>query len=253
MNRRVVITGLGTISGAGDNADQLWYNIRHGITAITEYPLAVEKEVQFTKAAFIQDFNPTDRLNERQARLFDRSTQYALIAANEAIAHSGIIINNDTAHEMGVVTGTSIGGQDAQDRGFHNLYALNKKRIHPMTVPWIMPNAGACQINMEHGIKGPTFTTSTACSSSNHAIGQAFWLIKQGLIHTCVTGGHETPLSYGFMKAWEGLRVVSTDTCRPFSADRSGLILGEGAGMIVLEEMDRAINRGATIYAEIIG
>ena len=125
--------------------------------------------------------------------------------------------------------------------------------MHPLTIPRTMPNAGASAISMEFGIRGPAYNISTACSSSNHAIGQAFWAVRSGLADVAVTGGCEAPLSFGILKAWEAMRVVAPDTCRPFSRDRRGMILGEGAAMLVLEPLDAARTRGARILGEIVG
>lgn len=177
----------------------------------------------------------------------DRFAQFALVAAAEAMRNAGL----STADA--IVTGCSAGGQDAMDAGFVDLYRKNSPRVNPMMVPRVMSSGAASHIAMQYGITGPVYSVSTACSSSNHAIGQAFWMIRNGVCSTAITGGCESVFSYGFLKAWEAMRVVSSDTCRPFSKDRKGLILGEGAAMLVLESLEAAVARGATIYGEIIG
>ena len=144
------------------------------------------------------------------------------------------------------------GGQTTEDVEFHGLYAT-EHRVHPLTIPNTMANAGASSISLEHGITGPVYTVSTACSSANHAIGQAFWMVRNGMAEVAIAGGSEAPFSVGLLKAWEAMRVVSPDTCRPFSRDRRGLILGEGAAMLVLEPLERAESRGARILGEIVG
>jgi nodulation protein E len=152
-----------------------------------------------------------------------------------------------------IVTGSCVGGQNAQDAGFWEVYKLGHNRVHPLTIPRTMANAGASHISMEFGITGPSFTVSTACASAGHAIGQAFWMVRTGATDLAITGGSEAPFSFGILKAWEAMRVVSPDTCRPFSKDRHGMILGEGAAMFVLEPLDAALARGARIHAEIVG
>jgi len=152
-----------------------------------------------------------------------------------------------------IVTGNCNGGQTTEDRGFVDLYRHNRPRVNPMTIPRTMGNAAASRMSMEFGITGPSYTVATACASSTHAIGQAFWLVRHGLADLALTGGSEAPFSLGNLKAWEALRVVSPDTCRPFSKDRRGMILGEGGAMLVLEPLEAALARGARIYAEIVG
>ena len=146
-----------------------------------------------------------------------------------------------------------MGGQSTEDIGFQEVYKLGHNRVHPLTIPKTMANAGASHISMEFGITGPSFTISTACSSAGHAIGQAFWMVRTGATDLAIAGGSEAPFSFGILKAWEAMRVVSPETCRPFSKDRRGMILGEGGAMLVLEPLEAARARGARIHAEIVG
>jgi nodulation protein E len=146
-----------------------------------------------------------------------------------------------------------VGGQTTEDEGFVNLYRKNIPRVNPLTIPRTMENAAASRISLETGVVGPTYTVSTACSSSNHAIGQAFWMVRSGAAQMAIAGGSEAVFSLGFLKAWEAMRVVSPDTCRPFSRDRKGLILGEGGAMLVLERLDAARARGVKIFGELVG
>jgi nodulation protein E len=176
-----------------------------------------------------------------------------VIAAREAIANAGISFTPELSPRTAVVVGSSVGGQTSEDAGFQEVYLRNRSRVHPLSIPRAMMNAGASHICMEFGITGPALTTSTACSSANHAIGLAFWMVRSGQVDLALAGGSEAPFSFGFLKAWEAMRVVAPDVCRPFSKDRSGLILGEGGAMLVLEPLDRAVERGATIYGEIVG
>ena len=183
----------------------------------------------------------------------DRFAQFAVIAGREAVAQAGIEWTPDLRENAGIVTGSCVGGQSAEDAGFVELYKLGHNRVHPLTIPKVMANAGASHLSMEFGITGPSYTISTACSSATHALGQAYWMVRMGQVDLALAGGSEATFSVGILKAWEAMRVVSGDTCRPFSRNRSGMILGEGAAMMVLEPLDRAKARGATVYGEIVG
>ena len=183
----------------------------------------------------------------------DRFAQFAVVAAREAVAQAGLELTPALREDGAIVTGSCIGGRSAEEIGYRELYIHNRNRVHPLTIPLGMANAGASHISMEFGIQGPSFTISTACSSSAHAIGQAFWMVRSGTAPLAIAGGSEAPLYFGNLKAWEAMRVVSQDTCRPFSADRSGMILGEGAAMLVLEPLEAALARGAQPIAEIVG
>jgi nodulation protein E len=183
----------------------------------------------------------------------DRFSQFAVIAAREAVASAGIEWTQELLDQTAIVTGACIGGRSAEDAGYWEIYHRNSNRVHPLTIPLGMANAGASHISIEFGIHGPTFTLSTACSSSAHAIGQAFWMVRSGATPMAIAGGSEAPLFFGGLKAWEAMRVVSSDTCRPFCADRSGMILGEGGAMLILEPLENALARGAHPLAEIVG
>ena len=169
------------------------------------------------------------------------------------MTQSGIDWNDDLRARTAVITGSSLGGQCSEDREFWEIYHDGKTRVNPLTIPRIMANAGASRISVEFGLMGPAFTVASACSSSNHAIGNAYWLVRNGVSDAAIAGGSEATFSFGVLKAWEAMRVVSTDTCRPFSKDRRGLILGEGAGMLMLETLEAAQARGASILGEIVG
>jgi nodulation protein E len=169
------------------------------------------------------------------------------------VADAGVEWTAQLRENTAIVTGCCVGGQTTEDEGFVNLYRKNIPRINPLTIPRTMENAAASRISLETGVVGPTYTVSTACSSSNHAIGQAFWMVRTGAVEMAITGGSEAVFSLGFLKAWEAMRVVSPDTCRPFSKDRRGLILGEGGAMLVLEPLESARARGAKIYGEVVG
>jgi nodulation protein E len=183
----------------------------------------------------------------------DRFAQFALIAAREAVRNANLTITPELSPRCAVIAGSCLGGQTTQDSQFWEVYRESKNRVHPLTIPKTMANAGASHISIEMGIRGPVFTISTACSSANHSIGQAFWLVRNGVVDAAITGGSEAPFSFGLLKAWEAMRVISPDKCRPFSKNRQGMILGEGAGMLVIESLEHAETRGAKVLGEIVG
>jgi nodulation protein E len=192
-------------------------------------------------------------LGSKLAKQTDRFAQFALVAATKAVADSGIDRVKLQSHRTGVIAGTIVGGQDTQDASFSTLYRQGRSRVHPATIVKIMPNAAVSQVSILLGITGPSYTVSAACSSSNFAIGQAFWLVRSGVLDMALTGGTDAPFSFGNLKAWDSMRVVSPDVCRPFSVNRDGMVLGEGGGILVLETAELAQRRGAHIYAEIVG
>ncbi len=252
-SQRVAITGMGIISPLGANLAETWSSLVEGKSGIAPIQSLDVSKLRFQNGAEVRGFDPEQHFEPGQLSLLDRFAQFAVIAARQALAHSGLRITPEIAGKTAVVTGSCVGGQSSQDSAFQNLYQKNSPRVHPLLIPRTMANAGASHISMEFGISGPVYTISTACSSANHAMGQAFWMVRSGQVDAAITGGSEAPFSLGLLKAWEAMRVVSPDTCRPFSKDRKGLILGEGAAMLVLEPMEKAVSRGATIYGEIVG
>jgi nodulation protein E len=253
MTRRVAVTGIGAISAFGETFADLWAGLAAGRSAIRPLTLVAPGALRFPNAAEVPDYDPLRHFDEKEAQLLDRFAQFAAVAAREAIQASGIEFSAELQERTAIVLGCSGGGKSTEDDGFHHLYALQEPRVSPLTIARAMSNAGASRVSLEYGITGPVFTVSTACSSANHAIGQAFRMVRSGEVEAAVCGGSEAPLSMGFLKAWEAMRVVAPDTCRPFSRDRRGLILGEGSGVLVLESMERARARGATIRGEIAG
>jgi len=251
--RRVAITGLGIISALGSTVPEFWSNLTSNVSGIAPITLVDPTRLRFQNGAEVKNFDPTQHFQSSQQAVMDRFAQFALVAARQAITDSRLDFTSDLKSRTAIVTGSCIGGQAAQDDQFVELYRNSRDRVHPFTIPRTMANSGASHISMEYGITGPVFTVSTACSSANHAIGQAFWMVRSGQVDAAVAGGSESPFSYGLLKAWESLRVVSPDTCRPFSKNRSGMILGEGGAMLVLEPLDAARSRGAKVYGEIVG
>ncbi len=258
MNTRVVITGMGVISALGRDRNEFWTALQSGTSAIaelssTDAPYGDLSQLRFKHAAQVRGYDPSAVFPPKELAFLDRFAQFALIAAAEAVTQSGLDFNEDLRERGAIVTGSCLGGRGAEEAGYWELFHHNRTRVHPLTIPLSMSNAGASHISMKYGMHGPAYTVSTACSSSAHAIGQAFWMVRSGMAPMAITGGSEAPLFLGGLKAWEAMRVVSTDTCRPFSADRSGLILGEGAAMLVLEPLEAARARGAKPLAEIVG
>ncbi len=253
MPHRVGITGLGVISAIGNNSTEFWQSLQAGRPGIAPLRSVDPALLRFSNAAEVQNFKPSEHFDEKEISLLDRFAQFGVIAARQAVAESGVQWTQQLRESAAIVTGSCVGGQTTEDEGFVNLYRNNIPRVNPFTIPRTMENAAASRISLETGVVGPTYTISTACSSSNHAIGQAFWMVRSGAASMAIAGGSEAVFSLGFLKAWEAMRVVSPDTCRPFSKDRRGLILGEGAAMLVLEPLDAARARGAAILGEIIG
>src|SRR5579862_3878127 len=251
--RRVVITGIGVICSAGRTRDEFLCSLRQGRNGVSRLEMADSWGLRFVSGGEIKDFDPTRYIEPKEADMIDRFAQFALVAAQEAVKHSGIEWSPDLRENTAIVTGSCVGGQTTENTGFYDVYKMGKTRVHPMTIPKTMANAGASAISLAYGITGPAFTISTACSSSAHAIGQAFTMVRSGMSDVALTGGSEAPFSYGILKAWEAMRVVSPTVCRPFSKDRNGMILGEGAAMLVIESLDHALGRGAKPIAEIVG
>ena len=203
--------------------------------------------------AQVKGYDEHSHFNRQQIALYDRFTQFTLLAAREALAQSGLTFNGALADQSGVILGTSGGGLTTQDENYRSVYEEGKNRVHPFIVPKLMNNAAVSQVSMKWNLRGPSFTVSTACASSNHAMGQAFNMVRSGMAKVMVTGGSESMLCFGGIKAWEGLRVMSKDACRPFSATRNGMVQGEGAGVFVFEDYEHAVKRGADILCEVAG
>ncbi len=252
MNR-VVITGAGTINSLGHSVKETFKSMAEGTCGIGALSFRDVDRLDIKIGGQVKNFAPTTVFNRQQLSLYDRVTQFTLIAAKEAIKQSGIIFSGELAARSGVVLGTAGGGVSTWDDNYRAVYEEGKNRVHPFVVPKLMNNAAASHVSMEYNLKGPSFTVSTACASSNHAMAQAFQMVRSGLSDVMITGGSESMLCFGGVKAWEGLRVMSKDACRPFSANRNGMVQGEGAAIFVLENFDNAKKRGAEILAEVIG
>ncbi|MET4568336.1 beta-ketoacyl-[acyl-carrier-protein] synthase family protein [Rhodanobacter soli] len=254
-SRRVAITGMGAISPLGVGAETLWQGLREGRSAIGPLHHPDAERLRVKVAAQVPDsFDPAANIDERTLPMLDRTSEFALHAAREAVAQSGLDFRQgQLGLRTAVIVGTGVGGETTQDEQSRRLYGENAARAHPLTIVRLMTNASASHISIAWGLHGPTFAVASACASANHAIIQAAQMIRWGLADVAITGGTEACLTYGALKAWEAMRVLADDTCRPFSINRRGLVLGEGAGIFVLESMEHAQARGATILAELAG
>lgn len=251
--RRVVITGQGTINALGRNVAETCEALREGRCGIGTLEFRDVERLSINIGAQVKGFDPASHFNRQQIALYDRYTQFTMLAAAEAIGQSGLTFGNGLAQRSGVVLGTAGGGMNTQDENYRTVYEEGKNRVHPFVVPKLMNNAATSHVSMTYNLQGPSFTVATACASSNHAMGQAFQFIRSGMTDVMVTGGSESMLCFGGVKAWEGLRVMSRSACRPFSLGRDGMVQGEGAAVFVFEDYEHAKRRGADILAEVIG
>ncbi|MDN2565312.1 beta-ketoacyl-[acyl-carrier-protein] synthase family protein [Aquibium sp. A9E412] len=249
---RIVITGLGGICGLGHTVDAIWQGMREGRSAIAEMTNASLHELKSRVGAEIKAL-PEHGIERRRLVTMDRFSLLAVIAAGEALAQSGLAEAPARSDRIGAVVGTGVCGWETVEDNYRSLLVEGKNRAGIFSVPRVMPGAPAGQVSMVYNLRGPVFATTSACSSANHALAAAADQIRLGRADVMLAGGTEAPLVFGILKAWEALRVLATDTCRPFSADRQGLVLGEGAGIAVLETLEHAQARGAPILAEFAG
>ena len=255
MNR-VVVTGLGCITPIGNSVAEFRESLFAGATGVAPFPPYPEapgksQGLRFTQSAAVKDFDPRRHLDSGIVVSTDRTTQFAIVAARQAALESQLT-SHYAPEKIAIIVGCACGGRQAEETETAKLYTKDA-RVHPLTVIRTMASAGASNISIDQKITGPVLNISTACSSGTHAIGLAFQMVRSGMVQAAITGGHEAPLTFGFLRAWDSMRVVSPTQCRPFSADRDGMTLGEGAAMLTLETLDSAQARHATIYAEIVG
>lgn len=251
--RRIAITGLGIVCPLGLNLADTWSALREGRSAIQPIQSVDCSSMKIQNGAEVRGFDSEKHFPGGKDVQIDRFAQFSVVAARDAFSDSGVQLTPELRERSAIVCGSAVGGQSAIEKAFEDLYVQGRGRVHPLSIPKTMANAGASHISMDLGLSGPVYTISTACSSANHAIGQAFRMVREGDVDLAVTGGSEAVFTLGMLKAWEAMRVISPDTCRPFSKDRRGMILGEGGAMMILEPWDTAKARGAKIYAEICG
>jgi len=250
---RVVVTGVGVVSPLGLSASSYVSGLAQGRCAMAP-PTIPRAELLSTRVvAEVAGFDPNAHFSDREMMQMDRVAQFAVVAAREAVSQSGLRFDERLGERTAAIVGTGVGGQNTQDDSYYRVYAAASRRLHPLTVPRLMVSAAPSHVSMQFGLRGPSFAVASACSSGTHAVGLAFHMLRAGLIDCAVTGGTEACITFGTLRAWEALRVMAPDTCRPFSRDRKGLVLGEGAAMFVLEPFEAARQRGAEILGEIVG
>jgi len=252
MSRRVVISGVGCISGSGLNASAFWESLANGRSSISELS-DIESDIRISVGAQVRGFKPETHFSNDDLPLLDRFSQFAVVTAREAIEDAGLSANGSILACAACIIGSGCGGKQTDEETYRKLYKEEHGRAHPLTIPKGMPSAAASMVSQHIGIRGPVFSIASACASGAHAIIQGAMIIRSGLVDVAVVGGTDAPFTYGLLKSWEALRVVSNDTCRPFSSNRSGMVLGEGAAMLVLESAEHAVSRGARCYAELAG
>lgn len=257
--KRVVITGLGAVTPIGIGKEEFWNSLiqgKSGIGLITRFDTT---EFDTKIGAEVKDFNPSDYIDKKEAKRMDRFTQYAVIGAKLAIEDGNLNLDKLNLDKVGVVIGVGIGGMETMETEYGKLRDRGPSRVSPLFIPMMISNMAPGQISMTFGFRGPTMTVTTACASSTHAIGEAFRMIKSGNIDMVVAGGADasiTPISVaGFcsMKALSTRNNDPTKASRPFDKERDGFVMGEGAGILILEELNHALSRGANIYGEIVG
>jgi nodulation protein E len=253
MADRVVVTGWGVVSSIGHTAASYWSNLARGVSGVADATIVPTDQLAQKIVAEVKNFDPRAHFDDRQVTMLDRVSQFAVVAAREAIAQSGLSFDETLSERTATIIGTGAGGQNTQDDNYKRLYRDNAKRLHPLTIPKLMLNAPASQISMQCGLRGPCFAVASACASATHAIGLAFQMVRSGMATCAVTGGADACITFGTMKGWEAMRVMAPDACRPFSRDRKGLVLGEGAAIVVLESEAHARARSAEILGEVVG
>ena len=252
MNRRVVITGLGAVSGLGLDVPAFWQALETGRSGIRPFDLPIEN-VKTSVAAPVPGFDQDKYFTAEELPILDKFSQFAVVAAREAVADAGLVPGEGGLVDAAALIGSACCGKHNDEVIFSQLYKLKRKRAHPLTIPKGMPSAPASMVSIHLGIKGPAFVVASACASGAHAIIQGMSMVQSGMVDVALVGGTDASFTYTLLKSWDALRVMSDDTCRPFCKDRSGMVLGDGAGMLVLESEEHAAQRGARIYAEIAG
>lgn len=249
----VVVTGLGCVTPLGLDGAAFAEGIfagRCGIGPITRFDASAHR---IRVAAEVDGFDAACCLGAREAERLDRVSQMAVVAGREAVAAAGLAPGAFDPSRCAVVFGTGVGGQEALDDGYRRLYGERSPRLHPLTVPRMMPSAPASHMSIDRGFTGPALGTVSACASAAHGIAVGAMMLRAGMADVAVVGGSEACITPGSFRAWEGLRVMAADTCRPFSAGRGGIVIGEGAGALVLETAAHAAARGAPVLAELAG
>jgi len=253
MTRRVAVTGLGCICALGCDVAAFGRALAAGASGIGALTIVPTERTSCKVAAEVPGYAPDDWFTHQETQRLDRFAQFGVIAGRQAMRDANFVPGREQGLRSAVIMGSGIGGLSTLDLGFQRLYVQGINKVYPLSVPKVMLNSGVSALSAQFGILGPCYAVSSACSSANHAIAQAFAMVRSGQVDLALAGGHEASLTFGMVKAWEALRVLAPDTCRPFSKGRQGIVLGEGGGALVLEPLDRALARGATIHAELVG
>jgi nodulation protein E len=257
QKRRVVITGMGAVTPIGTTVDEFWAGLRvgkSGVSPLGGFPL---EDLKILIAAQIKDFDHKARLKhfkrDRIISLADRYSWFAAVASDEAVRMSGLEMPIADPYRSARIIGSGAGGLVTYETAYRDLFIHNKRATHPLTLLRIIGSSAAAHVGIEFGVKGPTFATCSACSTATHAMGIARDYIREGLVDVAIAGASESVINYGTMKAWQALHVLSPEGCFPFAKKRNGTVLGEGAGILVMESLEHARARGATILAELVG
>ena len=249
----MAVTGWGVVSPIGLDAPAYWSGLVAGRCGIGPISIAPNERLRQKIAAEIKDFDPLVHFAPDRLKFLDRVSQLAVVAAQEAIAGSGLVLDDELRPHTACIIGSGAGGQITQDEVFRQFYEEKANRVPPLTIPKMMVSGPASHVSMHFGLEGPAYAVASACASATHAIGQAFHMLRSGAVRCAVAGGAEAGITLGSLKGWEAMRIMAPDTCRPFSKDRLGMVLGEGAAVVVLESFDDAVRRGAEILGEIVG
>jgi nodulation protein E len=253
--RRVVVTGQGVVSSVGIGTDAFWSALKKSACGIGEVTLFPTDELYITIAGEVKDFDPRERCPSKQFMLADRYSQFAGCAANEAVTQSGLEVpfKGDEGYRAACIVGSGIGGISTMEMSYKALFEEKKRATHPLTLLKTIASSAAAHVSIEYGITGPCFGVVSACSTAPHSIGLVYRFIREGLCDVGIGGASEASLNWGTTRAWQAMRVLSPDGLFPFAKNRNGTVLGEGAGILVLEELEHAKARGATILAELVG
>lgn len=256
--RRVVITGVGAVTPVGNDAHTSWNNIIQGKSGIGPMTRVNAEEYPAKVAAEVKDFNPEDFIDRRDVRKMDRFTHYAVAASLMAVKDSNLTIDDNNAHRVGVWIGSGIGGMETFENQFETFLNRGYRRVSPFFVPMMIPDMATGQVSIFLGAKGFNSCTVTACATGTNSIGDAYKVIERGDADVMISGGSEAPITRMSVAGFCANTALSTNpnpqtASRPFDKDRDGFVIGEGAGIVVLEELNHALNRGAKIYAEVVG
>jgi 3-oxoacyl-[acyl-carrier-protein] synthase II len=258
MQEKVVITGMGTVNSIGHSLKETWENIIKGVSGMGPITAFDTSQFLVKVACEVKDFDPAEYLGAREARRRGSFEQFATVAANEAIAQAGLVVDEENAHRVGVIVSSAIGGMNALEESHRLLLEEGPRRINPFAIPMLMPNGAAGMIGIDHGLRGPSFSVASACASGQDAIGLAWMMLRAGIIDVALAGAGEATITPLGIAAFDRVGAMSrrgpdTHTPTPFDVDRDGLVMGEGAAILVLECEGHAQERGAEILAELAG